>query len=153
MDSCLVGTWREVRNESLLDLSGAGGAKARIQGAGRTLRFSADGTELVDYGRGVTLSGRSADGVLVQQTIAGTVDFAVTTRDGIMGFQLIDDNTRIVYRSGGRVIATSSFGKSGPVSYTCADDTHTQAQEGGYMAEYRRTPDPTPSSLRVVRPA
>jgi hypothetical protein len=138
LDSCLIGSWREVSNESDLDLSGVGGAKARVRGAGRTLTFRADGTELVDYGDGVTQSGRSADGVLVERTITGTVEYRVSSRDGILSFLLIADDTRIVYRSGGRPLSEDTFGQSAPVSYTCAGDTHTQAQDSGYRAEYRR---------------
>jgi hypothetical protein len=137
IDSCLVGTWREVSNEGDLNLTGVGGARANVRGAGRTLAFRADGTELVDYGDGVTHSGRSADGVLVERTTTGTVEFRVTTRDGILRFLLLADDTRIEYRSGGRVVANGKFGESGPVSYTCVGDTHTQT-EGSYRAEYRR---------------
>jgi hypothetical protein len=138
IDSCLVGTWREVSNESNLNLTGAGGARARVRGAGRTLTFRADGTEFVDYGGGVRKSGRSADGVLVEQTITGTVEYRVSTRDGILSFLLLADDTKIEYRSGGRVVAEGTFGESSPVSYTCVGDTHTQAQDSGYRAEYRR---------------
>lgn len=139
IDSCLVGTWREVSNESDLDLSGAGGAKARVQGAGRTLTFHPDGTELVDYGDGVTQSGRSADGVVVERTTTGTVEYRVSSREGTLSFTLITDDTQIVYRSGGRVVSEGRFGQSAPVSYTCGGDTHTQSQGSGYQAEYRRS--------------
>lgn len=138
IDPCLVGSWREVSNESAVDLSGVGGAKARVQGAGRTLTFRADGTELVDYGDGVTQSGRSSDGVPVERTISGTVEYRVSSREGTLSFELIADDTRIVYRSDGRVVSEGKFGRSAAVSYTCADDTHTQSQESGYRAEYQR---------------
>jgi hypothetical protein len=139
VDACLVGTWREVTYQQLLDLTGAGGAKALVKGAGRTLTFRADGTELIDYGTGVTYRGTSDDGVAVEAVITGNAQSEVSTANGQMTFKVLVDKVQIEYRSDGRVLGTSTAGLSPPVSYTCSGGTMTQSLDDyQYHAEYRR---------------
>jgi hypothetical protein len=134
IDPCLVGMWIEVSYESVVDLSGLDLPPARVRGAGRTLTFRADGTELVDYGTGVTYR----DGAF-EETASGRTEFRVTTRAGQLSFQPLVDGTRFEYRYDGAVVG-STEGNWAPadVVYTCSGDTMTQAIDDSYAAEYRR---------------
>jgi len=134
IDPCLVGTWIEVSYESVIDLSGLDLPPARVRGAGRTLTFRADGTELVDYGTGVTYR----DGAF-EETASGRTEFRVTTGAGRLSFAPLVDGTRFEYRYDGEVVgSTQGTWNPAPVAYTCSGDTMTQAIDDSYSAEYRR---------------
>jgi hypothetical protein len=134
IDPCLVGTWIEVSYESVIDLSGLDLPPARVRGAGRTLTFRADGTELVDYGTGVTYR----DGAF-EEIASGSTEFRVTTRAGRLSFQPLVDGTRFEFRYDGEVVgSTEGDWQPVPVAYTCSGNTMTQALGDSYAADYQR---------------
>jgi len=126
LDECLVGTWRTTEHTETVDTEQG---KLTISDVKRTLEITEDGTETVTYdGTPATLALEAAGGEAVFE---GTVTYDVSTSGETMSFVLGEvDGSLTVRLADGTENEQDLKPGSGPVQYTCSEDSFTQSATG-----------------------
>lgn len=126
LDACLVGTWRTTEHTETVDTEQG---KFTISDVKRTLEITEDGTETVTYdGTPATLALEAAGGEAIFE---GTVTYDVSTSGDTMSFVLGEvDGSLTVRLADGKESEQELQPGSGPVQYTCSEDSFTQTATG-----------------------
>ncbi|MGV9212793.1 M48 family metalloprotease [Micromonospora sp. RB23] len=144
IDSCVIGAWREVVNET--DLAPFGSMRYRFTGAGATQTFHADGTVILDHGTGVTYAA-TVDGRRVALTLTGQTTARYQIRDGTIAYYDASSNGTRAWSIDGAAQGPESPESSvslSPDRYDCAGDTLVQSSvhdDDSYRIELRRAVD------------
>lgn len=138
-DTCLRGEWREV--ELSVDSEIVDEEKITLTGAGRMLRFD-NGVETVDYGSGVTYSGKSPwYDVAVERT--GTINYQVHVNGNRLVFTGMSSDASERIMVNGTELSKQLIGlDSAPMMYECGPDKLVLTDSGyrSVLERVRLTP-------------
>jgi hypothetical protein len=133
--SCLVGGWSETSGRQVLTVDGRRITATGL--VGRTLTFTAGGTETVDLAGASSLTG-TLDGKRYVDASSGVIVYQVATHGNTLVFSHGDfSRYRETVTYGGKRLPTPSPSISPPVTFTCSSSTMTQ-QGSGYQGTFSR---------------
>lgn len=126
IDSCVIGTWRITSAKEKVDIDGT---LAEFSARGGTVELKGDGSGKVDYGSGVTYTGKIS-GQNVNITFTGSISYSFKTVDGSFTFSNVKPNgTATVKVNGVQTTSIPLDMETTPSKYECNGNTMTQSTD------------------------
>ena len=127
VDDCVVGSWRVTSHRESVVVDG--GSSVQFSGSGATVRLSADGKGVTDYGDGTTFFA-SVAGIRVELVFKGTISYDFATSNGSITFSNVQaDGTATLYQGGVEATSQPLNSDTTPSKYTCEGDKLVQNTE------------------------
>lgn len=126
IDKCVVGSWRITSAKEKVDQDGT---LIEFTARGGNVDLKDDGSGKIDYGSGVTYTGK-VSGQNVTITFTGSVTFSFKTVDGSFTFSNVSPNgTATVKVNGATTTSIPLDMDTKPAKYTCSGNTMTQSTD------------------------
>jgi hypothetical protein len=122
VDPCVVGTWRVTTHREDVPVPGLGNVTFTGAGTGATVRLTADGTGVTDYGTGTRFDG-VADGRTIRLDVSGRVTYRYSAVDGrIVLRDPVPEATGALFLDGVRATEVPFTASTDPADYQCSGD-------------------------------
>jgi hypothetical protein len=126
IDKCVVGAWRITSAKEKVDQDGT---LIEFTARGGNVDLKDDGTGKIDYGSGVTYTGK-VSGQNVTITFTGSVSFSFKTVDGSFTFSNVSPNGTATVKVNGTTTTSIPLDMdTKPAKYTCSGNTMTQSTD------------------------